>query len=393
MRFLTAGESHGPALAGIIEGLPAGLLIDEKYINRQLARRQGGYGRGNRMTIEKDSVAFLSGIRFGKTTGSPLSMIIENRDWPNWEKTMSLFLPAEPGSGKVTAPRPGHADLPGGIKYLQDDLRSVLERASARETAMRVAVGAVAALFLQHFGIGIASFVAAIGGVEAHPALPAAWDLERINKARSPNLYCLDREAEKLMVERIDQAAKEGDTLGGVFEIHVQGAPVGLGSHVHWDRRLDARLAGALISIPGIKGVEIGLGFAAAALNGSEAHDELFLDENERIFRTTNRAGGLEGGITNGETIVLRAAMKPIPTLRKALSSVDLAARSRSPASVERADVCAVPAASVVGEAVVSWELARAFLEKFSGDSLVEVEKAYQNYQDMVGKYLGASDA
>ncbi len=392
MRFLTAGESHGPALTGIIEGIPAGLSINENYINEQLIRRQGGYGRGGRMSIEKDRVKFLSGIRFGKTTGSPLTLIIENRDWANWEKVMSQQAVDESHDREITTPRPGHADLPGGIKYQHRDLRNVLERASARETAMRVAVGSVAALFLEHFDIKTVSFVTAVGGVNAANHTLQEWNVAQIKKARTSLLYCLDSRAEELMVERIDRAKEEGDSLGGVFEIHVEGVPAGLGSHVHWDRRLDCMLAGALMSIPAIKGVEIGLGFAGAARKGSEAHDELFLDERGKIFRTTNRAGGLEGGITNGETLVLRAAMKPIPTLMKPLSSVNLATHALSPASVERSDVCAVPAASVVGEAVVSWEIARAFLQKFSGDSLREIEGAYKSYQGLVTEYLGEND-
>jgi len=392
MRFLTAGESHGPALTGIIEGIPAGLSINDNYINEQLIRRQGGYGRGGRMSIEKDRVKFLSGIRFGKTTGSPLTLIIENKDWSNWEKVMSQQAVDESRDREITTPRPGHADLPGGIKYQHRDLRNVLERASARETAMRVAVGSVAALLLEQFGIKTVSFVTAVGGVKADNHTLQEWNVAQIKKARTSLLYCLDSQAEQLMVERIDRAKEEGDSLGGVFEIHVEGVPTGLGSHVHWDRRLDCMLAGALMSIPAIKGVEIGLGFAAAARKGSEAHDELFLDERGKIFRATNRAGGLEGGITNGETLVLRAAMKPIPTLMKPLSSVNLATHTLSPASVERSDVCAVPAASVVGEAVVSWEIARAFLQKFSGDSLREIEGAYKSYQGLVTEYLGEND-
>ncbi len=398
MRFLTAGESHGPALTGIIEGLPAGLVINKKYINQQLARRQGGYGRGKRMSIEKDSINFLSGVRFAKTTGSPLAMLLENKDWSNWEDTMSLFNKDEEEKGAmkenrrdiryITAPRPGHADLPGGLKYLHRDLRNVLERASARETAMRVAVGAVASLFLEYFGIKVASFVNAIGSIKAAP-VPPEWNSEQIIGARGSLFYSLDQEAETLMVEHIDYAKAEGSSLGGIFEVHAEGVPAGLGSHVHWDRRLDGRLTGALMSIPGIKGVEIGLGFEAAARQGSEAHDEIVLDEKGQISRANNRAGGLEGGITNGQTLVLRAAMKPIPTLRKPLASVDLATRSTCSASVERSDICAVPAASVVGEAVISWELARAFLDKFSGDSMEEIREKYHNYQLMVKKYLG----
>ncbi len=392
MRFLTAGESHGSALTGIIEGIPAGLAINENYINEQLARRQGGYGRGRRMSIENDRIKILSGVRFGITTGSPLSLMIENKDWPNWEKVMSQHSIDKSDDRAITTPRPGHADLSGGIKYRHRDLRNVLERASARETAMRVAVGAVAALLLEHFGIHTVSFVTAIGDVKAENHDVQKGSAAQIEKARSSLLYCLDNQAESLIVERIDRAKEQGYSLGGVFEVRVEGVPTGLGSHVHWDRRLDGILAGALMSIPAIKGVEIGLGFDVAARKGSEAHDEILLDKEGNIYRATNRAGGLEGGMTNGETLVLRAAMKPIPTLMKPLSSINLANLSINPASVERADVCAVPAASVVGEAVVSWEIARAFLQKFSGDSIGEVEEAYINYQHMVNKYLGEHD-
>ncbi len=386
---MTAGESHGPALVGIIEGLPAGLVIKEDFINRQLARRQGGYGRGGRMSIEKDRIKFLSGIRFGKTTGSPLALAIENRDWLNWQKVMSQDPRDETGERKVTSPRPGHADLAGGIKYFHRDLRNVLERASARETAMRVAVGSVASLLLGHFQIECAAFVVAVGGITASPRRPE-WGVSVIKEKTAASLfYCLDEEAEKLMLEKVDRAREMGDTLGGVFEVLVEGLPPGLGSHVHWDRRLDGRLAGAVMSIPGIKGVEIGLGFAAAERPGSLAHDAIVFDKHKKIFRSANHAGGLEGGITNGEAVVIRAAMKPIPTLKKALPSIDLAAGEMGYAAVERSDICAVSAASVIGEAVVAWEMARAFLEKFSGDTMTEVEMALQNYLELVKRYLG----
>lgn len=389
MRYLSAGESHGPALVGIIEGLPAGLTIKEDYLNRQLARRQGGYGRGGRMSIEKDSLKILSGVRFGKTTGSPLSLMIENRDWLNWQKVMSPDPLDETDERKVTSPRPGHADLAGGIKYLHRDLRNVFERASARETAMRVAVGSIASLLLAHFQIRSAGFVVAVGDVKAssrEQELNAAVIKE---KTADSVFYCLDGEAEQLMREKIDQARERGDTLGGVFEVIVEGLPPGIGSHIHWDRRLDGRLTGALMSIPGIKGVEIGLGFDAAGKPGSLVHDPIVLDEHKKIIRGANHAGGLEGGITNGEVVVLRAAMKPIPTLMKALPSIDLAAGKMRDAVVERSDVCAVPAASVVGEAVVNWEIGKAFMGKFSGDSMAEVEMAWQTYMNLVKEYLG----
>ena len=387
MRFLTAGESHGPVLTGIIEGLPSGLVLSEDYINERLARRQGGYGRGGRMSIEEDRVKFLSGVRFGKTVGSPLALQIENKDWSNWQKVMSPNPQAETEQRKLTCPRPGHADLAGGLKYFHRDLRDVLERASARETAMRVAIGAVAALLLEHFGIRSVAHIVALGGVAALRQTEYSATVIKEKIASSP-LYCLDPKAEKLMLDEIDRAGKKGDTLGGVFEVMVEGLPSGLGSHVHWDRRLDSRLAGALMSIPGIKGVEIGLGFDAAGKSGSIVHDAIAFNEEGKITRSTNHAGGLEGGTTNGQDIIIRAAMKPIPTLKKPLPSIDLASGKPDFAAVERSDVCAVPAASVVGEAVVAWELCRSFLEKFSGDSLQELEFSYQNYLKLIREYL-----
>ncbi|HHT46012.1 MAG TPA: chorismate synthase [Firmicutes bacterium] len=388
MRYLSAGESHGPALVGIIEGLPAGLKIEEDYINRQLSRRQGGYGRGGRMSIEKDSIIILSGVRFGKTTGAPLALEIENRDWVNWQKVMSKNAQDETSEKRITSPRPGHADLAGGIKYFQRDLRNVLERASARETAMRVAVGSIASLLLKYFHIESAGYVVAVGDIKVSPKSRQSSVNEIKEKTAASLLYCTDAETEKLMLEKIDRARESGDTLGGVFEILVEGVPPGLGSHVHWDRRLDGRLAGALMSIPGIKGVEIGLGFSAAENFGSLVHDAIVFNENKEIARSANHAGGLEGGITNGEPLLLRAAMKPIPTLMKALPSIDLATGEQRNAAIERSDICAVAAASVVGEAVVAWEIARAFLEKFSGDTMIELEQAYHYYMELVQRYL-----
>ena len=387
MRFLTGGESHGPALLGIIEGLPAGLELNTALIDQMLKRRQQGYGRGGRMAIEKDRIKFLSGIRKGRTLGSPLSLLVENRDWKNWQDVMGT----EPGEVEkvVSSPRPGHADLAGGIKYQHRDLRNVLERASARETAMRTAVGAVAAAMLAYFRIEIVSHVVSIGDVDA-ASLPDNLSPAEIRKQinRSP-LFCLDEKADIMMCKLIDLVRKKGDTLGGIFEVIVSGVPVGLGSHVHWDRRLDGRLAAALMSIPGIKGVEIGMGFAAAGNPGSAVHDPINLDQNGQLMRPTNRSGGLEGGISNGETLVLRAAMKPIPTLLKSLPSVDLVTQKNTTATVERSDICAVPAASVVGEAAVAWELAQAFREKFAGDSLLEVKQAFNNYLRLKDSYLG----
>ena len=346
LRYLTAGESHGPCLTAILEGMPAGLRINKTEINRELARRQSGYGRGERMQIEHDTVQITSGLRMGLTLGSPITMIIENKDWQNWKN--------EP---PITNPRPGHADLAGIMKYNHLDIRNILERSSARETAARVAVGAVAKRLLDKFGIEIISHVCEIGGVD---------------------------ESEELMKEKIDQAKKNGDSLGGIFEVTVKGVPVGLGSHVHWDRKLDGRLAQCLMSIQGIKGVEIGLGFAASKKTGSEVHDEITYDYNFR--RKTNNAGGIEGGISNGEDIVIRGAMKPIPTLKNALNSVDIITKKPVKAKVERSDVCVVYAASVVGEAVAAFEIANAMCEKFGGDSIKEMKRNCNSYIRMTGK-------
>lgn len=383
MRFLTAGESHGPCLAVIIEGFPAGLAVSAGDLNRELARRQQGYGRGSRMAIERDEVELLSGVRYGQTIGSPIALLIKNRDFSNWREVME---PAAPFAEKkrIAVPRPGHADLAGGLKYNRRDLRDVLERASARETAARVAAGALAKLLLKEFDIMVASRVTAIGGVEAAP-WTGDFGEGMLAVEQSP-LRTTDRSAETTWTEQIDQARKAGDSLGGLFEIEVRGLPVGLGSYSQWDRRLDGRLAGVLMSIPGIKGVEIGDGFALAAKKGTAAHDPIVYGEG--LFRrTANHAGGLEGGMTNGEPLILRAAMKPIPTLRSPLPSIDIDTKQIVSASVERADVCAVPAASVVGEAVVAWELARALAEKFGGDSLEEMKRNYKGYMEQINRY------
>ena len=346
LRYLTAGESHGPCLTAVLEGMPAGLKINKTEINRELVRRQSGYGRGGRMQIERDTVQITSGLRMGLTLGSPITMIIENKDWQNLKN-----------ESPITNPRPGHADLAGIMKYNQLDIRNILERSSARETAARVAVGAVAKKLLDKFGIEIIGHVCEIGGV---------------NKS------------EELMKEKIDQAKKNGDSLGGIFEVTVKGVPVGLGSHVHWDRKLDGKLAQCLMSIQGIKGVEIGLGFAASRKPGSKVHDEITYDYN--FQRKTNNAGGIEGGISNGENIVIRGAMKPIPTIKKALNSVDIITKKPVKAKVERSDVCAVHAASVVGEAVVAFEIANAMCEKFGGDSIKEMKRNCNSYLRMIGK-------
>ncbi|PKM81276.1 MAG: chorismate synthase [Firmicutes bacterium HGW-Firmicutes-14] len=382
LRYLTAGESHGPALTTIIEGLPSGIPLTEEYINTQLARRQGGYGRGGRMQIEKDTVVISAGIRGGLTTGSPVCLVIENRDWFNWSEIMSPGTGASLDERVVTKPRPGHADLAGSIKYNHRDIRNVLERASARETAARVAAGATGRVLAEQFGIRIISHVIMIGGVSTAPAGPNPEEI--FQKASRSELLCADPAAEEKMKEKIDQAKKEGDSLGGIFELIITGLPPGLGSHAQYDRKLDGRLAQAIMSIQAIKGVEIGIGFAAARVPGSQVHDELFYDPERGYYRETNRAGGLEGGITNGEPLILRAVMKPIPTLYKPLRSVDMLTREPYEASVERSDVCAVPAAAVVGEAVAAFEIAGSLIEKFGGDSLAEMKRNYDGYMEYV---------
>lgn len=380
LRYLTAGESHGRALVGILEGMPAGLEMDEANINHQLRRRQCGYGRGGRMKIEADRARILSGVRFGKTLGSPIALMVENRDWENWKERMAVTPDGE--AEPVLIPRPGHADLSGMIKYGFGDIRNVLERSSARETAVRVAVCTVARKLLETFGISIVSHVVAIGRARVQGSGESSNSLSNEEADRSP-VRCLDPEAEREMTAEIDRAKEAGDSLGGVFEVVVTGLPVGLGSHVHWDRRLDGRLAQALMSIQAIKGVEIGLGFESAYRSGSEVHDEIFFEEQGKgaYSRRTNRAGGLEGGMTNGEPLILRAAMKPIPTLTKPLRSVHVRSKEAVSAHRERSDVCAVPAASIVGEAVVAFTLADAFLEKFGGD---RVEECGRNFADAV---------
>ncbi|MHB8169961.1 MAG: chorismate synthase [Thermincolia bacterium] len=381
LRFLLGGESHGQALTAIIEGVVSGLPLTAEYINIQLARRQGGYGRGGRMAIEKDQVEFLTGMRNGLTMGSPITLMVKNKDWLNWEEVMSPHPGAKTDERRVTKPRPGHADLSGAIKYRHDDVRNILERSSARETAVRVAVGTVGRRLLEELGIQVFSHVVNIGGVVADTGNLSMDELNQ--KGAVSQVYCADEKAEATMIRMIDEAKEAGDSLGGVFEVVVTGLPVGLGSHVHWDRRLDGRLAQGLMSIQAIKGVEVGLGFQVANLKGSQVHDQIYYRQ-QGFYRTTNGAGGLEGGMTNGEPLVIRAAMKPIPTLYTPLQSVDLATKEPFAASVERSDVCAVPAASIVGEAVVAYELAAAVIEKFGGDSLVELQENYRAYQSYV---------
>jgi chorismate synthase len=381
LRYLTAGESHGPSLTAIIEGMPANLELDEGCINRDLARRQQGYGRGGRMSIEKDRVNFLSGVRWGKTLGSPITLSIRNRDWENWDKKMSPLAEDFVEDIAITHPRPGHADLTGVIKYRQDDARNVLERSSARETAARVAIGALCKRFLDDLGISVLGYVAELGGVVADASLEDYR--ERFALSEESPCRTFDAEAEQRMIEAIDQAKENGDALGGVVEVAVLGAPIGLGSYAQWDRRLDGRLAYAMMSIQAFKGVEVGLGFEAARRPGSQVHDEIFHQGGE-FFRKTNRAGGLEGGMTNGAPVVVRGAMKPIPTLYQPLQTVDFRSKSPYAAVVERSDVCAVPAAAVVAEAVVAIELAQAMLEKFGGDAMEEIKHNLQAYRHYV---------
>ncbi len=384
-RYLTAGESHGPQLTAIIEGLPSGVTLTEEQINVDLGRRMEGYGRGDRMKIEKDTVRILSGVRWGETLGSPVTLVVNNRDWPNWEEKMSVRPEFRDDSIAVTRPRPGHADLSGAMKYHHSDVRNILERSSARETAVRVAVGGVAKAFLAEFNIQVAGVVAAIGWIESRREELPFGELRR--RAAVSELSTWDPEAEVEMKRAIDAAQSAGDTLGGIIEIHVTNVPPGLGSYAQWDRKLDGRLAHALMSIQAIKGVECGIGFEASRLPGSKVHDEIFYDAARGatamsgFYRQSNRAGGLEGGMSNGEEIVVRAAMKPIPTLYTPLRSVDLVTKEPFEATVERSDTCAVPAAAVVAEAVVAIEIATAFLEKFGGDSLTEIRKNYDSYR------------
>jgi chorismate synthase len=379
-RFLTAGESHGRALVAIVEGVPAGLRLSASDLLRDLGRRQLGYGRGQRMAIERDAAEILSGVRHGETIGSPIALLIQNRDWANWQHTMSVEAdpPADtPGARRaaVTRPRPGHADLSAGLKYGRSDLRDVLERASARETAARVAAGAVAKQLLRQVGIEIASHVIELGGVKASTAHEAAFSAIA-GLADDDDLRCVDKAAGAAMRKAVDRAKEAGDTVGGAFEVVAHRVPVGLGSHTQWDRRIDGRLAQALMSIPAIKAVGFGIGPDVGGLPGSQVHDEIVRATSDPtgtvpfLSRPTNRAGGVEGGVTNGEDVRVTAWMKPISTLMKPLASVDLKTMSSSPATIERSDVCAVPAAAVVGEAVVAITLAQALLEQFASDTV-----------------------
>ena len=367
LRFLTAGESHGPCLTAILEGMPAGLQIDLDAVNRDLRRRQGGYGRGGRMKIERDRAEILGGVLYGRTTGAPIALRIENKDWANWRRRWEARdLP------RITVPRPGHADHAGMVKYGLDDARLISERASARETAARVAVGALARQLLAEFDVAVGSFVTEIGGVRAE--VPELSHAELWSLAEGSELRCPEERAARHMRQRIDAAREDGDSLGGIFHVTATGLPVGLGSHVQWDRRLDARLVAAVVSIPAIKGAEIGPAFENAALPGTQVQDEIHPDGTGGVTRETNRAGGFEGGITNGMPVVIRAAMKPIPTTVSPIRSIDLETGERAETEYQRSDVCAVPAASVVSEAMVTWTLANALVEKLGGDSLQEMK-------------------
>lgn len=383
MRYLTAGESHGPQLTAIIEGVPAHLPLTEEEINVDLQRRQKGYGRGRRMQIEKDRVNIMAGVRDGKTTGAPICLVVENKDWSHWQHIMAAQPLEEENKGKrrVGRPRPGHADLNGAIKYNHRDMRNILERSSARETAIRVACGAVAKKMLKHFGINIAAHVKQIGAVKVSDDVLQNFNLERISEtAESSPVRCLDESVAQQMMDAIDQAKQEGDSIGGVVEVIVEGVPVGLGSHVQWDKKLDGRIGQAILSIQAFKGVEFGIGFEAASRPGSQVHDEIAWNEERGYYRRTNRLGGFEGGMTTGMPIVVRGVMKPIPTLYKPLQSVDIDTKETFEASIERSDSCAVPAASVVAEAVVAWEVAKAFCEKFGHDHVDEIARHLRDY-------------
>jgi chorismate synthase len=387
--FITAGESHGKGLVAIIEGLPAGLAIDVAFINHELWRRQQGYGRGGRMKIESDEVEIISGVRHGKTIGSPVSLLIRNRDFENWRDVMATELrdfSDDKRARRLTRPRPGHTDLAGGLKYDTHDLRDILERASARETAARVAVGAFAKLFLRELGTEVASHTAMIGGVPDEP-ITASWAEIAAMPDDSP-LRCVDKESEQRMIALIDSTKEDKDTLGGIFEVVARGVVAGLGSHIQWNQKIDGRLAQAIMCIPAVKAVEIGAGIEVSRTTGSRVHDEIGYNDNERKFtRPTNRAGGIEGGITNGQEVRVRGHLKPISTLRRPLASVDVITKKESAAAFERSDIVAVPAAGVIGEAMVAIVLADAAREKFGGDSLGEAKRNFEGYVGQLRAY------
>ncbi len=397
LRYFTAGESHGPCLTAIIDGVPAGFPIDLAKINHDLWRRQQGYGRGGRMLIEKDEATIRSGIRWGETLGSPVALGIENRDWKNWTKKMSPAPEDRDETIAVTKPRPGHADLNGVLKYDHSDIRNILERASARDTVTRTAVGSFCKQLLAPFGIKIMGYLRSLGGIEAQT--DGLTFEEAYARAEESPVRVADPRAEARMIELIEDCKKKGDTLGGVFEVVALGVPPGLGAHTQWDLKLDDRLARALMSIQAMKGVEIGLGFEMARRRGSQVHDEIFFDPQKMVsegtprivptgfYRGSNNSGGTEGGMTNGAPLVARVAMKPISTLMSPLHSVDMRSKAPADASVERSDVCAAPAAAVVGESVVAFELAAAFLEKFGGDSLREIKRNYEGYLEQIKRF------
>ncbi|MBI4826456.1 MAG: chorismate synthase [Nitrospirae bacterium] len=400
LKYLTSGESHGKALLCIMDGLPANLALSEKDIAKDLARRQKGHGRGGRMKIETDHAQILSGVRWGKTIGSPIGLMIENRDWANWDKAMSPLNRDEGSIQLVTRPRPGHADLSGTIKYGHKDIRNVLERSSARETATRTALGAIAKRFLSEFDIKVISYVTEIGGIGSQQSAISGQQnnkniLALFKKAEASAVRCPDKKAEEDIIARIDRAMKDGDTLGGVFEIVVTGVPVGLGSYSQWNSRLNAKISYGLMGIQAMKGVEIGLGFESARRPGSKVMDEIYysaakankLEAAGGFYRKSNNAGGIEGGMSTGMPIVVRTAMKPIPTLRKPLSSVDIKSKKKFNAAYERSDVCAVPAASVVGEAVVALVIADSFLMKFGGDSMEETKRNFKGYLKQISEF------
>src|ERR1700752_2240150 len=388
LRFTTAGESHGRALVAIIEGFPAGLPVDQELIDRELRRRQLGYGRGGRMKIEKDHAEILNGVRHGLTLGSPITLLIENKDWSNWTDVMSSVPVdlAPHNSRRLKRPRPGHADLPGGLKYDVRDLRNILERASARETTARVACGALAKQLLSAFGVAVRSHVIQLGGI---PDLPLELNWDQIASIPDDGpLHCADSDAEQKMIDLIDKTRSAGDTLGGVFEVVARGVVPGLGSHTAWDLKLDGRLDQAIMSIPAVKTVAIGAGAEASSLPGSEVHDEIeYNAETKEFIRETNRAGGLEGGVTNGEEIRVRGHLKPISTLRRALRSVDIDTKQEEKAAFERSDITVVPAAGVIGEAMVALTLATAMREKFGGDSLDEMKRNFESYREQLRSY------
>lgn len=390
MRYLTSGESHGPQLTTIIEGLPAGMPLLDSDINLELARRQKGHGRGRRMQIEKDTVQISGGVRHGYTLGSPVALVVENNDWKHWTKIMGQepINPEEEGEikRKISRPRPGHADLNGAIKYGHRDMRNVLERSSARETTVRVAAGAVAKKLLSQLGIEVASHVVEIGGISS--SVKEYESLEKLKEiTENSPVRCLDAEAGQKMMDAIDDAKENGDSIGGVVEVIVEGMPSGVGSYVHYDRKLDAKLASSIISINAFKGVEFGIGFEAARKPGSEVHDEIAWNEDNGYYRKTNRLGGFEGGMTTGMPIVVRGVMKPIPTLYKPLQSIDIETKEPFSASIERSDSCAVPAAAVVAENVIAWELASAIVEQFYSDRFETLREVVNQHREFAREF------